>query len=498
MSSLPTESKKPKKVAPRFLAWKTFIALALVSLLVGVTGGQLLIQEIRSAYLKSLAEASQRQAEQIAAWFESEMAAMNSDVVLADFQQMLAGLPIDETGFVCLLDSDATVLAHPDPSIIGTSLAKAPVRPLDDPATTVLEDSIQSDGTREFLLSEKSEAEPMQLVFQESVPGRDWIVSVHSDLAAVETRISGIARKLAWIVGVLLLSLTALGTAAVRLVARRYERQLLQANRELDERVHRRTAQLQQAKEEAESADRLKAEFLSTMNHEYRTPLNAVLGMSQLLQSSNLDDEQSEWVAEICTSGERLLDLLEKILFFAEIESGMIHPEDSPFNVADLIDSVAQRTGSLAEAKGLDFSVEKKNLGDFQMHGDRQWIERALQQLTDNAVKYTDAGRITLRASLKDPTRESVPHPPDTETVKLVVQVEDTGEGIAPAIQGELFGLFRQGDGSNTRKHEGVGIGLIMAQRLLERVGGAIHFASTPGQGSTFHVEIPSSCGILR
>lgn len=469
------------------MVFKTFAALFFVSGLVGILGGRFLLEEIRSAYLESLAEASQRQALRIVGELEKGLRQEPADTVLNQFQRYLESIPFDEAGFVCLMDAEALVVSHPDTRMVGMSMSGAAVSgfsgyPSD--GQKALGDFFNPRKNQGFLMQSGEKKGGAQLVFQVGVEGSEWVVSVHSDLEAVQERLDGIALSMQLAGLPLLMAVSLLGTAAVRVVGRRYESYLEQMNEVLEERVRERTQELQRAKDKAESADRLKAEFLALMSHEYRTPLNAVQGFSSMLEMTDLDAEQMEFVGEIKKSGDRLLRLLERILHFAAIEAGRASPGEGIFLVSELVDKLCAPAREIVVGKGLNLKVNSSLNGDPAVQGDIEWIGLALSQIVDNAVKFTARGEVCLDFAL-------VHKKGGANSFILKLDVTDTGEGIAPEVQPELFALFRQADSSLARRHEGVGIGLIMAQRMLERLSGQIRFSSHPGQGSTFHVETP-------
>jgi signal transduction histidine kinase len=226
--------------------------------------------------------------------------------------------------------------------------------------------------------------------------------------------------------------------------------------------------------------------------------LNAVLGFSEILQSTDLDEEQEEFAEKIHQSGERLLTLLERILFFAAVEAGRALPKQSTFSVGELTENLHSFAKTLTDPKGLalDFHAPD-DTGDL-FAGDVEWIGTALQQIVDNACKFTAEGTVTLAFDIRSFLSSRGQNGPGADersqsksTHSLVVDIQDTGEGIPTERQTELFALFKQADGSLSRRFEGVGLGLIMAKKMLEPIDGTLRFASSPGEGSQFHIEIP-------
>ena len=242
----------------------------------------------------------------------------------------------------------------------------------------------------------------------------------------------------------------------------------------LDER-ERSLAALRQARDVAIQASQLKSEFLATITHELLTPMNGIIGMTELLLETPLDDEQRECAQIAFDSGQDLLALIRSVLEYANIEAGQVRLHEAPFRPAEVLQEAVDAHAALALKKGLPIYVEIDSLAQVRLYGDAGQLQQVLHRLLDNAIKFTAHGRIVVRAELVDE---------QAGNVVLEVSVRDTGIGMSEAVQQQLFQPFRQGDGSLTRRYVGIGLGLATGKRLVELMGGSIGVESAEGQGS--------------
>ncbi len=251
-------------------------------------------------------------------------------------------------------------------------------------------------------------------------------------------------------------------------------------NTMLEKRVEERTAELALAKERAESADRIKSNFLAAMSHELRTPLNSIIGFTGIVLQGlpgPLNAEQTKQLGMVQGSARHLLDLINDVLDLSKIEAGQLEVETKPFNACDSIEKVVRLVKPLAEKKGLDLRVElSPEVGE--LIGDRRRFEQILINLMNNGLKFTEQGGVRVECAV--------------DGSNLVTRVVDTGIGIKPDDMQKLFQAFQQIDVGLTRSHEGTGLGLSICKRLVEKLGGRIWVESKWGVGSVFTFSLPT------
>jgi PAS domain S-box-containing protein len=269
---------------------------------------------------------------------------------------------------------------------------------------------------------------------------------------------------------------------------RRMEEELRETQASLERRVAERTAELAEARDRAEAADRLKSAFLATMSHELRTPLNSIIGFTGILAqklAGPLNAEQAKQLGMVQSSARHLLALINDVLDISKIEAGQLSVVHERFDAKASIFKVADIVRPLADRKGLALRVDvAPEVG--VLESDQRRVEQVLLNLLNNAVKFTERGVVTV-------TAETIPGRTEGRRPEVRISVSDTGIGIKPEDLGVLFQPFRQIDTGLTRNHEGTGLGLAICRRLAHLLGGDVRAESVWQQGSTFSVTLPLS-----
>jgi signal transduction histidine kinase/DNA-binding response OmpR family regulator len=249
------------------------------------------------------------------------------------------------------------------------------------------------------------------------------------------------------------------------------DRKLIEANRQLEGSI-----------EEVEQASEMKSAFLANMSHEIRTPLNGVMGMNSLLERTELDPVQREYVRTAQASGEALMAVINDILDFSKIEAGRLDFEFHNFDLPQALDTACDLVAESAHRKGLRLHAFTDPSVPREVNGDRARFMQILINLLTNAIKFTDEGEVMMTAG---------PGPEVEIGYMVLIEVRDTGIGIEPEARRQLFQAFTQADASTTRKFGGTGLGLAISAQLAEMMGGHVTVDSVPGEGSTFTLYMP-------
>jgi len=245
--------------------------------------------------------------------------------------------------------------------------------------------------------------------------------------------------------------------------------------------LHEAGLKLETLNQELANSNRLKDEFLATVTHELRTPMNGVIGSLELMQTVALDVELAQYQKTAADSARDMMQMVNDILALTELQAGKLYPRREPFSLRGLFDSLRAQFAPRAEGKGLRFSLELDESLPDTLEGDAGKLAQCLGYLLDNAIKFTQLGGVILRVGRAETAAEGLP---------LCIEVIDSGIGFSTPADGSLYQRFHQLDGSMTREYGGLGIGLALCRLLVELLGGSLSHESQPGRGSRFQLRL--------
>ena len=258
-------------------------------------------------------------------------------------------------------------------------------------------------------------------------------------------------------------------------------KEILCIGNEVTERILAQRATLK-ALEAAENAGRARSEFLANVTHELITPLNPIIGLTDLLAADETDPVKSELISDIRTSAGRLLVIVKDLLELTRLEAAGSHINRQPLAPSVLLTAVVEAVRARADEKGLTVRCHTDpGIPEF-VQGDSAHVRRILDKLIDNAVKFTEVGEIIVSLNM---VRES------ESTIRLAFTVADSGIGISASMIDHLSADFTQADGSSIRQHGGLGLGLTLVRKLVKLLDGRLSVESVEGEGSSFTVELP-------
>lgn len=259
------------------------------------------------------------------------------------------------------------------------------------------------------------------------------------------------------------------------------QKEVIELRAEL-ERRRNLEGELNAARQAAESASMAKGEFLATMSHEMRTPLNGIIPLLEILRDTRLEPDQREYLNTAYQSARHLLRIIDDILDYSKIEAGKLELETTGINLREITDSVVRLMEKNAENKGIRLSAAIDPGVRLAVRGDPVRLRQVLANLVSNGIKFTDKGSVTIQVSRRSETRTHS---------ELLFVVRDTGAGIDPVVAEKLFRPFSQADASTTRNYGGTGLGLVICKRIIDLMGGKIGLKSELGKGSIFWFSVP-------
>ncbi len=259
--------------------------------------------------------------------------------------------------------------------------------------------------------------------------------------------------------------------------------ELVIANQSLESEIEKRTIELRQAKDAAEKASEVKTQFLANMSHELRTPMNAIVGYNSLLSKTELSDKQKDFVNKAKKASKLLLELIQDILDYSQIDQGSFSANSAKFNLVKKLDPVIANFAELAREKDIQFFVDFEEEIPTELIGDPDHLNRVISKVTDNAIKFTGPGGFVGISIGKEHETE--------KQIMLRIIIKDSGIGIKKDHLDTLFEIFTQADGSSTREYGGTGMGLPIVKEIIDAMHGTIRVESAHSTGTSVHITLP-------
>ncbi|MDQ8183525.1 ATP-binding protein [Pelagicoccus sp. SDUM812005] len=308
---------------------------------------------------------------------------------------------------------------------------------------------------------------------------RDWDFNVDSTPALTTLTVIPPIWRQGWFLSMLALFLGIIVIQASRILNR--DKRLREASHTLETRVQERTRQLAEAKERAEVASKAKSDFLAVLSHEIRTPLNAILGFAQLIPLEDDKENRKQYITNIRDSGEHLLDLMDNILAYTNINNES--PSIAPVSITQLLSEIHESFNRQATKRGLALSLQLPPAPVPRFLTDDARLRQALANLISNAIKFTEAGEIRTVLSVEESDSGA-------NLRAVTIQITDTGIGMSPADVERIYEPFKQADSSYSRRFEGVGLGLSIVKRIVDSLGGSLSCSSQPDRGTQFTIAL--------
>jgi signal transduction histidine kinase len=399
-------------------------------------------------------------------------------------QHVIEDAELPSGGFACVLDESGAIMCHPEirenPGLRDINLAGEVFLEMESGRSETLSELEGDDirkGEMRFLFDGK------HYIATTVMGGGGLRLLVHQPVSGLTAASRHLTRGLIALTFGIGLGVVALTVLGAYLISRRHDRVLVEWNQTLDQKVAERTQQLEQALDRARVAVRARDEFLNNLSHEIRTPMNGVLGTLELIRSLGLTKEQEELAGTMEESGHDLVELLSRLLDYSRLMSEGTELRQVELDPAELVRNCVARIQRDAFRKHLTVSTSCDRDVPDRLVGDVESIRHVLTNLLDNALKFTEKGGIEVRAELA-PTSE-----PASPVLRLTVR--DTGIGISSEVRERIFEPFWQVDSSMSRSFGGLGLGLATCSQVAQRLGGTLAVESAPGQGSTFHLDVP-------